>query len=486
MVELDTNRMAERRRSVAQALDGLFDPGTIAVVGASRTRGKLGQAVLALLKSNGYRGRIIPVNPSGGEIEGLEAVRSLEEIGGPIDVVVLATPVGVALDALESCTRLDVKVVVGVTSGFSEAGEDGQENELRLRRIMQNAPFRLVGPNCEGVVRPASDLQLTFSPMFNDLRPGPVAIISQSGALAGLMALRLGERGVGINAIVSSGNETDLTAADLLDYLGTDPQTRVVLCYVEELRDGRRFAEAAQRLTKAGKHVVAVKGGRSRAGSRAVQSHTGAMAGDDRVISAVFRETGVIRARESVAAVDAVTALAAGRRPAGNRVGIISVTGGLGVEMTDRGRIKIDDHFKPSVDGVYAIGDAVPGLAEATQTALSRYVPFYGSVSNPVDLTGVVLANPTYVGRCLEAIAADPGVDIAIAIITFVPDQQFIEGMAEAYDSTDKPILIVWTGAARSNASGEALRERAVPVYDSPARAASGLAALAATTGEVS
>ena len=112
MVELDTNRMAERRRSVAQALDGLFDPGTIAVVGASRTRGKLGQAVLALLKSNGYRGRIIPVNPSGGEIEGLEAVRSLEEIGGPIDVVVLATPVGVALDALESCTRLDVKVVV--------------------------------------------------------------------------------------------------------------------------------------------------------------------------------------------------------------------------------------------------------------------------------------------------------------------------------------------------------------------------------------
>ena len=280
--EPNTNQMTTPRPTVGQALDGLFDPRTIAVVGASRTKGKLGQAVLALLKSNGYSGRIIPVNPSGGEIEGLPAVRSLDEIDSPIDVVVLATPVGVALDALETCTRLDVKVVVGVTSGFSEAGEDGHENEERLRRIMQDAPFRLVGPNCEGVVRPASDLQLTFSPMFNDLRPGPVAMISQSGALAGLMALRLGERGVGINAIVSSGNETDLTAADLLDYLGNDPQTRVVLCYVEELRDGRRFAEAAQRLTRAGKHVVAVKSGRSRAGSRAVQSHTGAMAGDDR------------------------------------------------------------------------------------------------------------------------------------------------------------------------------------------------------------
>lgn len=306
MAGLHTNQSVGSRLSVAEALDGLFDPRTIAVVGASRTKGKLGQAVLALLKSNGYSGKIIPVNPSGGEIEGLPAVRSLEEIEDPIDVVILATPVSVALDALEVCTRLDVKVVVGVTSGFSEAGEDGHENEARLRRIMQDAPFRLVGPNCEGVVRPASDLQLTFSPMFNGLRPGPVAMISQSGALAGLMALRLGDRGVGINTIVSSGNETDLTAADLLDYLGNDPQTRVVLCYVEELRDGRRFAEAAQRLIKAGKHVVAVKGGRSRAGSRAVQSHTGAMAGDDRVISAVFRETGVIRARESVAAVDAV------------------------------------------------------------------------------------------------------------------------------------------------------------------------------------
>ncbi|MBC7132870.1 MAG: CoA-binding protein [Roseovarius sp.] len=448
----------------------MFDPETIAVVGASRTRGKLGQQVLALLRSNGYAGRIIPVNPSGGEIEGLPAARSLEEIDCPIDVVILATPVNIALDALETCARLDVKAVVGVTSGFSEAGGDGHANEARLRRILRDAPFRLIGPNCEGVVRPAANLQLTFSPMFNGLRPGPVAMISQSGALAGLMALRLGERGVGINAIVSSGNESDLTAADLLEHLGNDPQTAVVLCYVEELRDGRRFAEAARRLVQAGKHVVAVKGGRSRAGSRAVQSHTGAMAGDDRVISAIFRETGVIRAQESVAAVDAVTALAAGRRPAGNRVGIISVTGGLGVEMTDLAE---------------SAGFEVPVLAETTQQALSQYVPFYGSVTNPVDLTGVVLANPTYVGRCLAAVAADPGVDIAIAIITFVPDQQFIEALAEAYEGTDKPVLIVWTGAARSSASGDSLRDRAVPVYDSPARAASGLTALLPMKGEV-
>lgn len=470
MANSNANQPGDGRPSRAEALDVLFNPRSIAVVGASRTKGKLGQAVLALLKKNGYGGKIIPVNPSGGEIEGLQAVRSLDEIEGAVDVVVLATPVGIALDALEACKALDVKMVVGVTSGFSEAGDDGHENEARLRRIMHDAPFYLIGPNCEGVVKPSADLQLTFSPMFDGLRPGPVAMISQSGALAGLMALRLGERGVGINAIVSSGNETDLTAADLLDYLGNDPETRVVLCYVEELREGRRFVEAARRLTDAGKHVVAVKGGRSRAGSRAVQSHTGAMAGDDRVISAIFRETGVLRARESVAAVDAVTALAAGRKPAGKRVGIISVTGGLGVEMTDLAE---------------SAGFEVPVLAETTQTALSQYVPFYGSVTNPVDLTGVVLANPTYVGRCLEAVAADPGVDIAIAIVTFVPDQLFIEALAEAYEKTDKPVLIIWTGSARSDASDEAFRERAVPVYDSPARAASGLAALMAMQGEV-
>lgn len=470
MVQTGANRSPGTRPPLRAALDGLLNPRNVAVVGASRTKGKLGHAVLELLKRNGYAGRIIPVNPSGGEIEGLPGVRSLDEIEVPIDVVVLATPVAAALDALETCARLDVKVVVGVTSGFSEAGGEGKANEERLRRILDTAPFRLIGPNCEGVVRPAAKLQLTFSPMFDNLQPGPVAMISQSGALAGLMALRLGERGVGINTIVSSGNETDITAADLLEHLGGEDETQVILCYLEELREGRRFAAVARRLTAAGKRIVAVKGGRSRAGIRAVQSHTGAMAGDDRVVSAVFRETGVIRARESVAAVDAVTALAAGRHPAGHRVGIISVTGGLGVEMTDLAE---------------SAGFEVPVLAEVTQRALSEYVPFYGSVANPVDLTGVVLTNPAYVGRCLAAVAADPGIDIAIAIITFVPDQRFVEALAEAYDGTRKPVLIVWTGAARSAASGDAFRARAVPVYDSPARAASGLAALRGARGDV-
>ncbi|MBV1864044.1 MAG: CoA-binding protein [Rhodobacteraceae bacterium] len=448
----------------------MFDPANVAVVGASRKKGKLGQAVLELLQRNNYGGRIIPVNPSGGEIEGLPVCTSLEEIDEPIDVVVLSTPVASALDALESCSKLGVKVVVGVTSGFSEAGAEGEANEERLRRILATAPFRLIGPNCEGVVRPRTSLQLTFSPMFDNLRDGPVAMISQSGALAGLMALRLGERGIGLNTIISSGNETDLTAADLMDHLGNEPETKVVLCYLEELRNGRKFAEAAQRLTQAGKKIVVVKGGRSSAGTRAVQSHTGAMAGDDRVVSAIFREVGVIRARDSVSAVDAVTALASGRKPAGNRVGIISVTGGLGVEMTDLAEV---DGFE------------VPVLAPETQAALSEYVPYYGSVTNPVDLTGVVLANPSYVGRCLEAVVRDPGIDIAIAIITFVPDQTFVEALAEAYDKSDKPILIIWTGASRSNASGEAFVQRGVPVYDSPARASSGLSALRLGSGEV-
>ncbi len=470
MIDMMREPVPDTRPDMAGALATLFDPANVAVVGASRKKGKLGQAVLELLQRNNYGGRIIPVNPSGGEIEGLPVCTSLEEIDEPIDVVVLSTPVASALDALESCAKLGVKVVVGVTSGFSEAGAEGEANEERLRRILATAPFRLIGPNCEGVVRPRTSLQLTFSPMFDNLRDGPVAMISQSGALAGLMALRLGERGIGLNTIISSGNETDLTAADLMDHLGNEPETKVVLCYLEELRNGRKFAQAAQRLTQAGKKIVVVKGGRSSAGTRAVQSHTGAMAGDDRVVSAIFREVGVIRARDSVSAVDAVTALASGRKPAGNRVGIISVTGGLGVEMTDLAEV---DGFE------------VPVLAAETQAALSEYVPYYGSVTNPVDLTGVVLANPSYVGLCLEAVVRDPGIDIAIAIITFVPDQTFIEALAEAYDKSDKPILIIWTGASRSNASGEAFVKRGVPVYDSPARASSGLSALRLGAGEV-
>ncbi|MBV1867546.1 MAG: acetate--CoA ligase family protein [Marinosulfonomonas sp.] len=463
MTETPPDSPQNTRPSLSDALHTLFDPKNVAVVGASRTKGKLGQALLELLKKNNYRGKVIPVNPSGGEIEGLKVAKSLSEIDEPIDVAVISTPVEIALDALEECARIGVKVVVGVTSGFNEAGEDGTENEARLQRILKTAPFRLIGPNCEGVVRPRSDLQLTFSPMFDGLDDGPVAMISQSGALAGLMALRLGERGVGLSAIVSSGNETDITAADLMEHFGEDPVTRVILCYLEELRDGRRFAEVAKKLTDAGKHVVVVKGGRSGAGTRAVQSHTGAMAGDDRVVSSIFREVGVIRARDSVSAVDATIALATGRKPAGRRVAIISVTGGLGVEMTDMAETE---------------GFEVPVLADKTQKALSEYVPYYGSVTNPVDLTGVVLANPSYVGRCLEAVLDDPGIDIAIAIITFVPNQTFVEALAEAYKKTNKPVLIIWTGASRSAASGDAFRENGVPLYDSPARAASGLAAL--------
>ena len=457
------------RPNIKEALDILFAPKSIAIVGASRTRGKLGQTIVELLLRNNFRGRIIPVNPSGGEIDGLPVAKSLDDIDGPVDVVVVSTPVAIALDELENCQRIGVKIVVAVTSGFSESGEDGSANEARLRMILETASFRLIGPNCEGVVCPRFDLQLTFSPMFDNLKQGPVAIISQSGALAGLMALRFGERGIGINAIVSSGNESDVTAVDLMEYFGNMPETRVVLCYLEELRNGRRFADTARRLIAGGTHVVVVKSGRSSAGSRAVQSHTGAMAGDDRVVSSIFSEVGIVRARDSVAAVDAVTSLASGRTAAGNRVGIISVTGGLGVEMTDLAEAR---------------GFEVPVLAPQTQKALSQYTPFYGSVANPVDLTGVVLSHPTYVGLCLEAIARDPDIDIAIAIITFVPNQKFVEGLAKAYESSDKPILIIWTGVARSAASGESLARLGVPVYDSPARASSGLAALG-DTGEV-
>ena len=154
MIDMSSDPANDTRADIATALDTLFDPATVAIVGASRKKGKLGQAVMELLQRNNYRGRIIPVNPSGGEIEGLPVARTLEEIDGPIDVVVLSTPVNVALDALETCAKLSVKMVVGVTSGFSEAGDEGVANEERLRNILANAPFRLIGPNCEGVVRP--------------------------------------------------------------------------------------------------------------------------------------------------------------------------------------------------------------------------------------------------------------------------------------------------------------------------------------------
>lgn len=452
------------RPSVKESLDRVFAARSVAVLGASQTKGKLGHSVLALLKKNGFTGSIIPVNPRGGEILGLPCVASLADLDAPPDLALLVVPAEQAIEALRQCAANKVRTVVGITSGFAESGEAGKSNEQALRDILRDAPFRLIGPNCEGVVVPASKLQMTFSPMFNDMSVGPIALISQSGALSGMIANRLTNRSVGFHSVVTTGNETDVTAADLLDHYTDTDGVKVVLAYLEQVRDAARFIVAARRLRANGKRLVVLKGGRSAAGSKAAASHTGALAGDDRVVSGVFRDLGIIRARDSAAAVDATAALAMGKPLRGPAIAVISIAGGFGVEMTDLAEMN---------------GFEVPALSDAAQARLRALLPFYAATRNPVDLTGMAVANPSILSKALEIVAAEQHIDGIVVVVTFSHDPVFAEAIIGAHEASPRPILVVWTGGLDQISDAATLmRQARLPTFDAPARALTGLQAL--------
>lgn len=451
------------RPSAADALAAAFAPRSIALVGVSRDPRKLGSACLRLLLANGYAGRIHPVHPEADTIQSLPTVRSLRELPQPVDLVLVCTPSDQALANFRECAAVGAKVVVGVTSGFAEAGAAGATAERDLRGILRDAPFRLIGPNCEGIVAPGAKLQLTFSPNFDNMHPGVVSIVSQSGALSGYVASRLTRKGVGINMLASSGNETDLTAIDYIETFIADPATQVVFAYLEEIRDAARFVKLA-RSVRGRKTLVVQKGGRSTAGTRAAASHTGALTGSQRVTAGVFDELGIVAVRDSTAAVDALAALSIGKRLRGSRIGIVSIVGGLAVEMTDLAE---------------GAGFTVPEISRAGQRRLRAVLPAYGAVRNPVDVTGTVVARPELLRAALEVVAEEKGLDAIVVVLTFVRDPQLAQAIIDTHRATAKPVLVVWT-ASRDEApeAQDHLTRQGVPVFDAPPRVLSALCAL--------
>jgi acyl-CoA synthetase (NDP forming) len=303
------------------------------------------------------------------------------------------------------------------------------------------------------------------------MRDGPVVLISQSGALSGMIANRLSRRGIGFRAVVTTGNETDVTATDLLEWCAEDPDVKVVLAYLEQVRDPERFVAAARRLRQQGRSLVVLKGGRSQAGGEAAASHTGALAGDDRVTAGVFRELGIVRARDSAAAIDATAALFMGKPLHGSRVAVVSIAGGFGVEMTDLAETS---------------GFVVPELSEGTQSELRRLLPFYGATRNPVDLTGTAVAKSSIMHEALQVVLREPGIDALVVVVTFSQDPAFAEAIIAANRASTKPVIVVWTGGADQNPGATALLlEAGIPTFDAPARALTGLLALR-NTGLVS
>ncbi|MCX5907466.1 MAG: CoA-binding protein [Deltaproteobacteria bacterium] len=374
----------------------LFNPSSIALIGASKHIEKWGAIILLNILLGGYPGRIYPVNPNEETIFGTQAYSRVSDIPDPVDLAIIAIPALQAKKSVLDCARKGIRVAIVITSDFSETGENGARLERELTEAAHSSGIRYVGPNTMGIFSAQSSLIALMPPV----RPmkGGVSLFSQSGNI-GAQMLSLGEKFcLGFNKYVSSGNEGDLRAEDYLAYFGEDPGTKVIMAYIEGLDDGRRFLETARKISPQ-KPIIVYKGGRTPAGARAAQSHSGAMAGAKEIYQAAFRQSGILWAPTTVEMLEWGAALSAFPLPNGNRVAILTRGGGWGVV---------------TADACTAMGLEVPPLTGEIIASLDPLLPHYWSKGNPVDLAAS-LSMEAYL-QSLEILISWKNVDALIAL----------------------------------------------------------------------
>jgi acetyl coenzyme A synthetase (ADP forming)-like protein len=438
-----------------------FHPRGVAVIGASSDPTKLSHGVIRNLLTHGYRGPVYPVNPRGGILLGLRVYQAVTEVPDPVDLAVIILSAGQTAKALEACGQRGIRAAVLIASGFAELGAGGRERETQLREIARQYEMRFIGPNCVGVVDTYAPIDTTFIRTMPD--QGVIGFVSHSGAVCGGTMDWASAVGVGFSRIVSLGNQTDVDVADALESLAADPHTRVVAAYVEGLPDGRRFVETARRLTSH-KPLVVLKAGRTPSGTRAVASHTGALAGADRAFLAACRRAGAIPVENLEELVDAAIALAYRQPPPGPRMAILTNAGGpaaVGADELDRQGLRLTD------------------FSGETETRLREICPPGTMVGNPVDMLGG--PQPGHYTAALEALLAAPEVDGVMAVFVpqaIMPPHDVAVAVAQAAEEAEKPVVCCISGGGGIGAAARALHAHSVPHYLTPARAALGLGVL--------
>ncbi|MBI2920801.1 MAG: acetate--CoA ligase family protein [Planctomycetes bacterium] len=440
--------IAEPRR----ALDPLFHPRSVAVVGASRDPSKLGHVLLKNVLDYGFVGNVYPVNPQGGEILKRSVYTDLRSLPQAPDLVLLSIPNRAVPGAIRDAAARGAKAAVILASGFGEMGGDG----AALQEEVRASGLRILGPNCMGVYNLPGHLNATY---FWELprREGNLAFVSQSGAYGGLLFGELRRRAIGVSVFASIGNQADITHADVMEWLEDDPRTRVVGLFVEEIKNGPRFFETCRRLASR-RAVVALKVGRTGAGKRAAQSHTGSMAGDGEVVRAALRQAGVVVARDTDEFFDALAAYSA--YPRG-----ISVSKGLAIVTISGGPCVA------AADAADEAGVPVPELRPETQAAVRALVPEFGALTNPDDMTPQ--CDPERFPGCVEAIAADPQVGALLAINVGLDRERFGAAFAQA-----KSRIPVLGFVADVPMIQTAFAEAGIPMFPTPERAVRAFALL--------
>jgi acyl-CoA synthetase (NDP forming) len=384
------------------SLDALFRPASVAIIGASSDPTRIGGRPVAFSK-RAFKGAILPVNPKGGAIQGLPAYASIADAPGPIDQAIIAVPAKAALAAADECIAKGVKAAVMFSSGFAETGAEGRALQVELTRRCRAGGMKLLGPNSLGMFDVHAGLYCTFSSYFDPLWPrtGPVSIVSQSGAFGTYFLAIAAERGLGFSHFVATGNEADVDVAACVEWLADDPATGVIMIYLEGCNDGARLRRALAHAAANRKPVVAMKVGVSEQGVAAIASHTGSLAGSDAVFDAVFAETNVYRARSLDELVDVAYACSGGVFPKSPRLGVVTLSGGVGIQMAD---------------AAVELGLELPRMPDGAQQQVLAMVPFAGP-ANPVDTTAQVVNDWSMFTNILSIVADEGAVDSVVSFL---------------------------------------------------------------------
>ena len=448
--------------AVRASLRPFFEPRTVAVLGASSRRGSIGGELFRNILAADFHGAAYPVNRKGEPVAGVRGYSSVGEIPDEVELAVLCLPGEHVIPAAAEALAAGVRALVVISAGFAEIGPEGVARQDQLLALVRSHGARLIGPNCLGIASAAVDLNATFAPRA--FPNGKIGFSSQSGALGLALLERAEASGLGLTSFVSIGNKADVSSNDLLEWWEDDDATELVMLYVESFGNPRTFARIARRIARR-KPILAMKGGTTRAGSKAASSHTAALAGSEAAVDALFRHAGVIRTRTLDELVDVATLLSAQPVPHGRRVALLTNAGGLGIL---------------AADACEAAGLELPTPSEETRAALAEVMPSEGSTANPVDMLGS--ANAKSFAAVLPIVLADPGIDAVITL--FVPtvgvDEEEVGAAisAAAAAAGEKPVLCAFLSAKGAPAS---LRSHAsVPSFAYPEAAARALGRAAA------
>lgn len=433
-------------------LEKFFNPDSVAIVGASEKKGKVGAEILANMIEAGYKGKIFPVNRKAETINGLKCYPDIESIGQVPDVVIIVIPAKAVPAVMQQCAKIGVKSVIIIAAGFKEIGKEGRGLEQQVIQIAKQSGIRVIGPNCLGVIVPANRLNASFG---GDLpTAGVTGYLSQSGALLAAILDMANAKDIGFSKLISIGNKADINELDIIKSLGDDPDTQVIAGYLESIEDGNAFIREAEKISHS-KPIILIKSGGTSAGAKAASSHTGSLAGTETAYEAVFERSGIIRCNSVKEQFDYAQAFANQPLPAGSRVAVITNAGGPGIM---------------AADAIERQGLTFAKLADETAKKLTGYLPSAASLYNPIDILGDALADRYEFA--LDAVLDDPNVDIVLILLT---PQAMTEPTTTAkavvgitQQKKQKPVLACFLGAGKVEEGVKVLQNGKIPQYDSP------------------